>query len=70
MNKQAIIEGLKEAGRVALISAIPVIIASLEQGETDWKVITIAIVVAVFKGLDKFLHKLESKGVAGGLTLF
>lgn len=70
MNKQAILEGLKDAGRVVLIAIFPVIISSLEQGIVDWKVITIAVVVAAFKGLDKYLHKLEDKGVAGGLTGF
>jgi hypothetical protein len=57
MNKQAIIEGLKELGRIALISAVPIIILSLETATFDYKALFVAVAVAVLKAIDKLIHK-------------
>lgn len=50
-----------EAGRVILIAVVPVLIASLESGQVDWRVISIACAIAILRALDKFLHKNASK---------
>ena len=61
MNKQAIIEGLKELGRIALISAVPIIILSLETATFDYKALFVAVAVAVLKAIDKLIHKSDLK---------
>jgi hypothetical protein len=68
--KEAIIEGLKEAGRVVVLATIPLLIDSLGKGEIDWGVIAVAGAIALLRFLDKFLHEQEKDGVAGGLTRF
>jgi hypothetical protein len=65
-----IIEGLKQAGRVALIAVIPLVIAGLQAGSVDWKAVAIAAGIAFLAGIDKWLHKAET-GIGGnGLTGF
>jgi hypothetical protein len=53
------IEGLKEILRTGLITVIPVIIDSVEKQQIDWRVILVAFVISVLRGIDKFIH--ESK---------
>ena len=55
-NKDVLLEALKEFGRVVLFAAIPILIAQLEVGKMDWKVIGIAVVIALLKAVDKGLH--------------
>ncbi len=59
--KKALIEGLKELLRVGVIAVIPILIAGLEAGQVDWKLVLISGIIAVLKGLDKFIHKTESE---------
>lgn len=63
----AVKEYLLELSRIALISALPVLIVSIESG-VDYKTILILISVAVLKAIDKGLH--ESKIAEKGLTRF
>jgi hypothetical protein len=57
-----------EAGRVALIAALPIVIDSLQKGEVDWKLVGIAVLISLLKALDRWMHE---KGVAEkGITRF
>lgn len=54
--------------RIALIAVIPVVLAGVSTNgvfSIDYKVIFAAVVVAVLKGLDKWVHEsdLPSKGI-------
>lgn len=51
-----LLEAVKEFGRVALFAAIPILIAQLEVGKIDWKVVGIASIIAMLKAVDKGLH--------------
>ncbi len=68
-------EGIKELLRTALMAVIPLVIISLQDGQIiDWKAITIAGLIAILSGIDKWLHK-EDKTIipikgATGLTGF
>jgi len=68
--KEALLEGLKEAGRVVVLAVIPLLIDSLAKGQIDWGVIAVAGAIALLRFLDKFLHEQEKIGVSGGLTRF
>lgn len=69
-TKEAIIEGLKEAGRVVVLAVIPVLIDCFAKGVVDWKLIAVTGAIALLRFLDKALHEMEPDGVAGGLTKF
>lgn len=71
----ALIEGLKMALRIALLAAVPIIVAQLESGNgVDLRVVGIAVAIALLKGLDSFLHELgkstDNKTLEKGLTRF
>jgi hypothetical protein len=57
MIKEAILRGLTEFGRVALIATLPLIISGLEANSLDWRVIAIAGVIAVLKAIDRGVHE-------------
>jgi hypothetical protein len=69
MNKKALIEGLKELARVAVIAAIPVIVSGIDtiQGgfEINWMLVQAVVAVAILKAIDKYIHKsdIELKGI-------
>lgn len=73
-NVKPIIEALKELGRVAVIAAIPVAIDGLSSGELNLKLVLTSAIIAVLRGLDKFMHlegKVEGNDLlTGGLTRF
>ena len=54
--------------RVGLIAALPVVYLSFEAGNIDIKAISIAVVIAVLKAIDRALH--ESGIAEKGLTRF
>jgi len=54
------VEGAKEIARVAMIAVIPIAITGLETNTLDWRVICVTAIIAILKGLDKFVHKNES----------
>lgn len=53
------VEGAKEIARVAMIAVIPIAITGLETNTLDWRVICVTAIVAILKGIDKFIHKSE-----------
>ena len=61
MNKQALIEGTKELGRVVLVALIPIILASVntQTGEItlNMQIVTATALVALLKAVDKYVHK-------------
>lgn len=59
--KTNILEAVKEFIRVVLLAVIPVVYLSLEQGNVDWKAVSLVAVVAILRGVEKMLHKMDSK---------
>jgi hypothetical protein len=68
--KNALIEALKEAGRVVVIAIIPLLIDMLGKGRIDWNLIAVTAMITLLRFIDKFLHLQEKDGVAGGLVRF
>jgi len=70
----AIIESLKEMGRIGLLAVLPVAIEQLQTGSVNEKTLIVVGVVAVLKFIDKFLHErgkeLENGNLTLGLTRF
>jgi len=73
MSKQ-LIEALKEALRIVLISILPVAISMIETGKFDFKVLGIIAGVTFLRFVDKYMHELgkeeKDKVLTGGLTRF
>lgn len=63
-------EAIKEFVRVILLAILPVIIASVESGELDPKVLVTVGLLAFLRFVDKYLHLNAPEGTAGGLTRF
>jgi len=61
-------KSLLEAGRIAVIAIIPVLIDGLSQGAIDWRTVGIVGGIAVLRFVDKWLH--ESGKAEKGLTRF
>jgi hypothetical protein len=55
----AIIEGLKQLGRVALFAVLPLLISGLQAGVVDLRAVAIAGAIAILSGIDKWLHKAD-----------
>lgn len=70
MNKEALIEALKEVGRVILMAVVPLVVVGLESGSLDFKVIFTAGLIAGLRFIDKYLHETAPKGTSGGLFNF
>lgn len=72
--KDPVIKGLTELARVAVLAVLPLVIASLEVGEIDWRLIAFTAAVAVLRAIDKAVHKYgEQTGnttLSRGLTQF
>ena len=68
--KEALIKALKELGRVVVLALIPMAIPMLEKWEIDWKLLLVVGIIALLRGIDKYLHELAPEGEAGGLTRF
>ena len=66
--KETIKQFSLELLRVALVAALPIVIASAESGNVDYKIIATVAVVAVLKAVDRALH--ESGVAEKGLTRF
>lgn len=66
--KETIKQFSLELFRVALVAALPVVIASAESGTVDYKIVATVAVVAVLKAVDRALH--ESGVAEKGLTRF
>lgn len=61
MNKDAIVEGLKELIRTSLIAVVPVLIDSLSAGEVNLRLVAISAAIAALRALDKILHESDVK---------
>jgi len=57
LDKQAILEGLKELIRTCLMAFIPLIIVGLQSNTLDWKAIGISAAIAFLSGIDRILHE-------------
>ncbi len=75
--KAALIEALKEALRVVMISIIPILIDGLTRGIVDSRLVAITAAITFLRAVDKWLHEWgkESEGrlatlAEGGLTRF
>lgn len=69
MEKNAFLEGTKELGRILLIAVLPILIDSFATGSFSWRVTGLALMVALLKALDKWIH--ENKDIkANGLVPF
>lgn len=72
--KDAVLKGLAELARVAVLAVIPVLIVSLESGAINYELLAVTASIAVLRALDKMLHKygetIENKTLAKGLTRF
>jgi hypothetical protein len=73
MEKQDL-EALKELLRVIVLAIIPNLIASLEAGELDWRVLIMTLSIAALRAVDKWLHVLgkvdEDPTLIKGITRF
>jgi len=58
---QNLIAGIKEVIRVALLAVVPVLYLSIEQGNVDWRAVGLIGTVAVLRGVEKWLHKSDSR---------
>ncbi len=72
--KDTLLEAVKEALRVVLLAVFPVLIASIEKGEIEWRAIGIVAVLALLRAADKGLHKWgkvnKDEGMTKGFTRF
>lgn len=65
--REAGFEAVLELSRVALLAAVPLMVTSLEAGETvEWRIIAVAVSIAVLRSIDRFVHEwnqTEANGV-------
>jgi hypothetical protein len=68
------VEALKELLRVVVLAIIPVLIASFEMGEIDWRLVIVAGAIAGLRAVDKWLHTIGKEegdeSLSKGLTRF
>lgn len=57
INKEAIINAGKEFLRVVVLAVIPLIIAGLDTGIFDWRIIGTVGAIAGLRFIDKYLHE-------------
>jgi hypothetical protein len=70
MNKEILIESLKELGRVMVLAIIPIMIDALTSDKFDTRVLLVTAAIAGLRFVDKLLHLHEPEGTSGGLTRF
>lgn len=56
--KEAVIEAVKEFFRVVVLAIIPVVIAGIEGGVIDWKLVATVGAIAGLRFVDKLLHEI------------
>ena len=74
-RNDALIEAGKEILMVALLAVLPLLISQLESGNgIDYRIILITGIIAVLRGIDKFLYELgkstDNESMEKGLTRF
>jgi len=62
-HREALLEGIKDFLRVELLAVVPVLVVALQTPEVTVKIVLLQTLVAVLKGVDKFLHKAEKKAL-------
>lgn len=62
---KATLEGLKEFARMVAIAVIPTLVLAIESNNFDWKVVSVALVLALLRALDRWAHKSPSVPVDG-----
>lgn len=78
MNKEALLEAIKEFFRVIILAVIPILISNLTDETFNWKVIGITAAIAGLRFIDKWLHEVGKakstpkvqSSLAKGLTRF
>ena len=68
-----IVSAIKEAGRVVIISVIPIVITSLQADKFDWKLIWVTAGIALLRFVDKLIHeqsKVDAEQTLKGLVPF
>ena len=55
----SLIVALQQLLRVALITAIPLVISGFQSGSVDEAAIGLAVTIAVLSAVDKFIHELD-----------
>ena len=64
--KLALVEALKEMGRVVVIAVVPILIDMLTNGEIDYRLLAITGAIAGLRAIDKYIHKTSrTKGLVG-----
>jgi len=67
-------EAIKEAGRVVVLAVLPILIADLESGSFDWRLIAVTAGLTLLRFIDKFFHELgsneDNESLSKGLTRF
>ena len=67
-------KAIKEVGRVVVLAVLPILIANLESGVFDWRLIAVTAGLALLKAIDKFFHEIgKNEGdevLIKGLTRF
>jgi len=57
MEETVLNKAIKELLRVVVISVIPILIEALTQQSVSWRSISVALMIAILKGVDEYLHK-------------
>jgi hypothetical protein len=55
--KSSIISAVQELLRTAILAVIPVLVDGLNRGEIDWRLASVAGLIALLRGVEKFLYK-------------
>jgi hypothetical protein len=68
------VEAVKQAGRIVLVSVIPLLVVQLQNSKIDWRAIGVTGAIALLMAVDKYLHlegKLQDNDqLTKGLTQF
>lgn len=54
-QKTALLRGLKQAARVALVSAVISVGTAMQAGKFDWRVLVSGAAVAAYEGVSKYI---------------
>lgn len=54
-------EAIKQFFRTILIAVVPVVIASLQSGVSNWKLVLVTAAIAGLMAIDKAVHVSDSK---------
>lgn len=73
-EKKAFVEALKEALRVIVLAAIPVLIDGISSGSVNWVLVGSSMMIAGLRFIDKLLHEwgkaIDNTQLIKGITQF